>query len=161
MSPLKDERKRESNPHLFRGSHRNDLDPGIGLQRGGFIQHDVFTVKMPVQRLHRQIYAVAGAGVPRPGLIFGGSGLITSGSGVAACAPVGGVTSGVGGGGVNLPVRMISSTWTPSSVSYSSRQLAIISSLSRLLSMISLARRYASSIKRLTSVSMSWAVCSL
>src|SRR5712691_7457566 len=77
-------------------------------------------------------YAVAGAGEPKPGLIFGGEGFITSGSGVAACAPVGGPTLGKGSGGVNLPVRTISSTCAPSSVSYSSRQLAIIPSLSRL-----------------------------
>jgi hypothetical protein len=56
-------------------------------------------------------YAVAGAGVPRPP-ISGLEGLgSTSPSGVAAWAPVGGVTSGGGGGGVNLPVRTISSTW--------------------------------------------------
>src|SRR6266704_448943 len=68
-------------------------------------------------------YAVAGAGEPKPGLIFGGDGLITSGNGVAAWAPVGGPTLGVGSGGVNFPVRTISSTCAPSKVSYSSKQL--------------------------------------
>ena len=37
-------------------------------------------------------------------------GFITSGSGVAASAPEGGSTCGMGGGGLNLPVRTISST---------------------------------------------------
>src|SRR5205823_14018696 len=77
--------------------------------------------------------AVAGAAAPSPGSSFGGAGLGTSGNGVAACAPDGGATCGVGAGGVNLPVRTISATWAPSRVSYSSRQLAISSSLSRLL----------------------------
>src|SRR3954470_6830116 len=75
--------------------------------------------------------AGAGAASPRPGS-FGGEGFITSGNGVAACAPIGVSTlGGGGGGGVNFPVRMISSTCTPSSVSYSSNELAISSSLSR------------------------------
>src|SRR5438477_10237791 len=78
-------------------------------------------------------YAAAGAAAPSAGSSFGGAGLGISGKGVAACAPDGGSTWGVGGGGVNLPVRTISRTWPPSSVSYSSRQLAINSSLSRLL----------------------------
>src|SRR5205085_2583679 len=77
--------------------------------------------------------AVTGAAAPSPGSSLGGSGFGISGSGVAACAPDGGSTCGVGGGGVNLPVRTISATWAPSRVSYSSRQLAISSSLSRLL----------------------------
>src|SRR5205823_4885237 len=54
--------------------------------------------------------AVAGAAAPSPGSSLGGAGLGISGKGVAACAPEGGSTSGVGGGGVNLPVRTISST---------------------------------------------------
>lgn len=43
-------------------------------------------------------YAGAGAALPRPGS-SGGLALITSGSGVAACAPLGGSTFGAGGGG--------------------------------------------------------------
>src|SRR5512135_1974741 len=63
-------------------------------------------------------YAVAGAGVPRPGN-WGGTGLGgTSGSGVPAGAPIGGDTGGSGGGAVSFPVRTISSTCAPSSVSY-------------------------------------------
>lgn len=54
--------------------------------------------------------AVAGAGVPSPGWSLGGAGLGTSGNGVAAMAPVGGSVFGIGGGGVNFPVRTISST---------------------------------------------------
>src|SRR5688500_7219720 len=113
------------------------------LRRGTGCGVDVADWKSAIQQngILRYGYAVAGAGVPRPprsGLAGLGS---TSPKGVAACAPVGGVTSGGGGGGVNLPVRMISSTWVPSRVSYSRRQLAIICSLSRLLSMMSLALR--------------------
>ncbi len=51
----------------------------------------------------------AGAGEPNPGRV-GGTGFGTSGRGVAALAPVGASTWAVGGGGVNLPVRTISST---------------------------------------------------
>src|SRR5437667_12011589 len=76
--------------------------------------------------------AVAGAGVPKPGSL-GGDGLVgTSGNGVPAGAPVGASTCGVGAGGVNFPVRTISSTCVPSSVSYSSNGSAIIWSLARL-----------------------------
>jgi hypothetical protein len=65
----------------------------------------------------RGTYAVAGAAAPSPGSSFGPIGLGISGRGVAACAPEGGSTCGVGGGGVNFPVRTISATWVPSSVS--------------------------------------------
>ena len=68
-----------------------------------------------------------------------------------------------GGGavGVNLPVSTMSSTCLPSSVSCSSRALAMRSSLSRLSLMSFLANWYPSSINRRTSASICWAVCSL
>src|ERR1043165_9067020 len=84
-------------------------------------------------------YAVAGAGVPKPGS-FGGAGLAgTSGRGGPAGGPGGGAGWGAGGGGVNLPVRTISSTCEPSRVSTSSSDLAINSSLSRFVVMMFLA----------------------
>src|SRR5439155_18280222 len=111
--------------------------------------------------LGREPHTVAGAGVPRPGS-FGGAGLAgTSGRGVPAGAPCGAVTSGVGGGGVNLPVRTISATCWPSSVSYSSNPFAMSSSLSALVVMRSFATLYEASIIRFTSLSISWAVNSL
>src|SRR5450432_2354383 len=96
---------------------------------------------LPRQVRNRDIdQAAAGAGVPSPGNL-GGVGLGgTSGSGVAAWAPVGGSTFGAGGGGVNFPRFTMSCTCTPSSVSYSSRAFAIISSLSRFAYIISRAR---------------------
>ena len=81
---------------------------------------------------------------------------------IEAGAPIiGDMFNGGLGGGVKLPVRTISSTCAPSSVSYSSRLLATSSSLSRLSSISFLAVWNAPSTMRFTSMSMSCAVDSL
>ena len=76
--------------------------------------------------------AGAGDGVPSP-VSFGGAGLAgVSGKAVPAGAPSNGPGLAGGlGGGVKLPVRTMSSTCVPSSVSNSYNALAMISSLSR------------------------------
>ena len=65
--------------------------------------------------------AGAGAGDPKPGSILGGEGFITSGSGVAACAPVGGLTWNGGGGAVNVSfLSFVPACSTPFTSTYGS-----------------------------------------
>src|SRR5688572_19165433 len=112
--------------------------------------------RIVIKPLHslRVHHTGAGAGLPRPGRC-GGEGLITSGRGVTACAPEGGSGGSGVAGGVKVPDLTISSTCGPSKVSYSSNFCAIISSLSRCVSIMFLARANDSSIIFFTSASIS------